>query len=703
MATSGSVKTNSFDGRYYQVDWKATQSTNSNQSTVSWTLKAVAGNDSWYAERTLKVVLAGGTVYSKTDRKERYAGTIASGSKVIKHDSSGDASFSISIQAAVYETSVNCTGSGSFTLNNIPRKSELSVSNGTLGTEQTLSVTRKSTSFTHTIKAVCGSASTTIATKSSSTSIKFTPPLAWASQNTTGTTVSVKYTITTYSGDSSIGSNSYTKSCAIPASVKPSCTVSVSDSTGHSETYGAPIQGVSKLAVAVSGTTAYDSPIASYSTSANGATYTVANFTTDFLKSSGTLTVKATVKDKRGRSGSTSANVSVLAYSAPTFGKLSVSRCNADGTENGMGEYCAVWFDCAITALDNKNTASYTLKYKRTSDADYTAVALNDYSGNYSVSDGSYIFEADSGSSYDVQIEAKDAFNTSARNTSVSTGFTLMHWLAGGIGMGIGKIVELKNHLDIGFRTIFRKGAVFDNDQSIYGTTQDGNDYSGLTAVTAAGNTALGWGLYNAQRGSTNIYGNTVNFHTKTGDVKFNKNQAIFNNNRRIYGINSDGERREALNPCNVSGNTILGYGNYEAADGNTNIYGYDINFGVANIATPGVYKPYIRRGDSFNVTVHTAGYVTNSGKDVCFTIPLTRPILGSPSVSVASIDGFRMRQDTKYTHGSSSSAFVKPSSMTADGQYSMGVYVKASFTDTTNVTNNSPIGIHFYGTLTFS
>ena len=79
MATSGSFNTSSYDGRYYQLSWTATQSVTNNQSTISWTLKALGGNSSWYAERTVKVVLAGATVYSKTDRVSRYTGTVASG------------------------------------------------------------------------------------------------------------------------------------------------------------------------------------------------------------------------------------------------------------------------------------------------------------------------------------------------------------------------------------------------------------------------------------------------------------------------------------------------------------------------------------------------------------------------------------------------------------------------------------------------
>ena len=133
----------------------------------------------------------------------------------------------------------------------IPRKSELTVSNGTLGKAQTLTVERKATSFTHTITYKCGSASGTIVEKSSNESVSWTPPAALAKQNTTGTSVSVTLTITTYSGSTTVGSDSKTITCGIPYA--PSVSIDVSDATGYSKTYGYGkyIQGLSKIKVVV--------------------------------------------------------------------------------------------------------------------------------------------------------------------------------------------------------------------------------------------------------------------------------------------------------------------------------------------------------------------------------------------------------------------------------------------------------------------
>lgn len=463
MASSGSFNTSGYEGRYLTFSWEETsQSIANNTTTISWTLKgAGTGESSWYKAGAFKVVIAGETVYStgESDRITLYNGTtVASGTYTFTHNSDGTKTFTASAQGGIYTYAVNCTGSKTFTLDTIARKSTLSASNGTLGTAQTLTVTRQATSLTHTITYSCGDASGTICTKSSNTSISWTPPLTLANQNTTGTSVSVKFTITTYTGSTSVGSNTKTITCSIPSSVKPSCTVSVTDPTGYADTYGGYIKGLSKFKVVVTATTSYGSAIASYSTTANGSKYTAASFTTGVLTSSGILSIAATVTDKRGRTGSATESATVLNYSAPKVTALSVHRCDADGTANDQGECVRVVFSGSVTSLNSKNSASYTLKYKKTTDTSYTSVTLSDYTDTYSVSNAAYIFAADSGSSYDVQIVVKDNFKTTTSTTSASTAFTLMHFSAGGTGVGIGKVAEEENLLDIGIPVRFRAG-----------------------------------------------------------------------------------------------------------------------------------------------------------------------------------------------------------------------------------------------------
>lgn len=376
----------------------------------------------------------------------------------IAHGSNGAKTLSCSASYTSGVSSGTVTASASKTLTTIPRASTLSASNGTLGTAQTLTVTKKASSFTHTITYKCGSVSGTIASKSSDTSISWKPDLSLAEQNTAGTTVSVTLTITTYNGSTSVGSASKTISCAIPDSLKPSCSVSVEDPTGYDWAYGAYVKGRSKLKVTVTPTLSYKSPIASYSVSANGGKYTTASFTTGVLKSSGNLTVSATVKDKRGRSASASTSVTAIDYDAPSISKLTVHRCKADGTANDQGEYVKVVFSASVSPLNNYNSANYTLEYKKTTESEYTPVALDDLRKQYAVTDYSYIFPAETGSSYNVKVSVADDLDSDAKTTSASTASTLMHWLASGLGMAIGKIAELTNVFDIGFQTRFMGG-----------------------------------------------------------------------------------------------------------------------------------------------------------------------------------------------------------------------------------------------------
>lgn len=457
MASSGYVNTSAYQGRYYTLYWDATPNIANNTSTISWSLYAYGGSSSWYAERELYVTIAGSTVYSKSARVQRYTGYITSGTKVINHNSVGAASFSASVQAAVYVSSINCTGSGSFTLDTIPRKSTLSVGNGVLGTEQTITVTRQASSFTHTITYTCGSASGTICTKSSSTSIKFTPPMNLASQNTTGTSVSIKYTITTYSGSTDIGANSYTKTCTMPDSIKPSVVTSVLEATDLQ--WRVFVQDLSKLKVNATATTSYGAAITSYKTTVAGKSYNGSSFTTDLITSSGRLAVVTTVTDERGRTGTYTNTIEVIEYKSPYFTSLKVNRCDENGIENLQGEYCKIAFDCTCSGLNGNNEAVFKIEYKKTSDSEYI---LYDTIG-YGIIDGNTgvlesIIPADTNNSYHIRVTANDAFKTMSQITVLSTGFSIIHFLASGLGIAFGKIAELTNVFDIGFQTRFMGG-----------------------------------------------------------------------------------------------------------------------------------------------------------------------------------------------------------------------------------------------------
>ena len=475
MASSGYFNTSGYEGRYLTFAWSIkSQDVAANKTIINWSLTGAGGDSTWYKSGNFKVVIAGVTVYSSATRIQLSKGTVvASGSHTLVHNADGSKSFTASAEAGIYTTAVNCTGSGTFTLDTIPRASQPSLVTwpettndvGYFGEEFAIHMNRASSAFTHTVRYSYGNRTGTIAT-GVTTGTTWAFPLEFMNDIPNATSASGRIYVDTYNGSTLVGTKYTGYTVKVPASVKPTCTIQVLDATDHQKTYGNLVKGLSKLYVKVNGYTAYSSPIVSRSATANGGSYTAEEFTTGALKAAGTTTVTATVKDKRGRvSASASASFTVLDYVLPSVSQLNVRRCNEDGTENEQGEFVRAVFSAAITALNNKNTATYTLRYKKSTDTNFTEVTLSSLANTYTVNGAAYVFAADSSNSYDVEVEAKDNHGTTTRSTSASTAFTLINWGADGTSMAIGKVAEKANTLQIALETEFIgkvSGAIFD-------------------------------------------------------------------------------------------------------------------------------------------------------------------------------------------------------------------------------------------------
>lgn len=372
--------------------------------------------------------------------------TIANGTSAVVHNADGTLNMPVSASLDIVRDSYSpgpMSLAGSWDLSTIPRTSKLSVSNGTLGVEQTLDLTRHSTGYKDTITYSCGNVLGTIATLSSDTSFSFTPPLSLASQNTAGDAVQIKFTVTTYQSDgtSLVGTTSTTISAQIPTSVVPSCTVSIADTTGNFNQYGAYVQGQSVLQITTTPTIAYGSPIQSYLVSADGKSYNTAQVTSGSpISGSGTLTATAYVTDARGRtSPQASASFNVLPWSRPSV-TVDAVRCNADGTENEMGDYAKVSFSANVSPVSNQNTSNYKVQYRPSGATAWTTVAMSDYDNAYIVSNASTIFEAASGSSFEVQVVARDDFSESKAYGEIPIAFRIFNAAPGGHDLAVGRM-----------------------------------------------------------------------------------------------------------------------------------------------------------------------------------------------------------------------------------------------------------------------
>lgn len=488
MATSGYRNVTVTEWDTLRFTWTlASQDFGKNASVVSWKLELISGTYGRIDSTAKKAwsVTVNGTKYAGTNTigiGNNATKTLASGSITVAHGADGTKTFSFSFSQEFGITFDGASigtlsGSGTGTLTTIPRASQPSLITwpettnnvGNFGDTISIHMNRNSDVFTHTVRYAFGPRTGTIAT-GVTTGTTWVIPLGFMDLLPAATKGSGLIYVDTYNGNTLVGTKYTGFTANVPASVRPTCTLQVTDATSYQATYGNLVRGLSRLRVQLTGRTAYSSPIASYRATANGSTYTAADNTTDVLHAAGTTTVSATVTDKRGRtSTAATASFTVLDYAKPAVTALSVQRCDASGTADPAGAYIKATFSAKITALNNKNSATYKLRYKTSTATSYTEVTITAQAGKYTVTNASHIFAADVNSSFDVEVEAADDMGSAIRSTRAPTAFTLMDWGKGQKNMAIGKVAEKANSFEIGLRAYDQYGKHISNGMSLYG------------------------------------------------------------------------------------------------------------------------------------------------------------------------------------------------------------------------------------------
>lgn len=458
MASSGSFSGSIHSGHYVlRVDWTQTKNVSANTSTI--TAKAYLVND-WSLSinaRSDNKVTIDGTAQTYASPAISSTGTHLLGTvtQTVNHGSDGSKSLTMSavfyiratLSGTYYES---ITASANITLDSIARASGVSASNVAMGSATTIAISRASSSFTHTLTYAFGSATGTIATKTTSTSVSWTPPLTLASQIPKAVTGTCTITCTTYNGSTSIGSKTCTLTLTVPASVKPTITSLTAARVDGAvpSTWGIYVQTKSKATLTINGAAgSYGSTISSYSITGGGYTSTASSFTTGFLNTSGTITFTATVTDSRGRvSAAATVSISVAAYSPPSFASYLSQRCLSNGTVNEDGTYIRGLVSYSYASCSSKNTITRAAYYKKASDTAWTNASAAFSSGTAFTFGGGKISTE---TSYDIKYTLTDAFTTIAIQDIVSTAAVVMDFKKGGKGVAVGKVSEVDNAFEV--------------------------------------------------------------------------------------------------------------------------------------------------------------------------------------------------------------------------------------------------------------
>lgn len=373
MATSGSLNTSAYEGRYLQLAWSRQSydiASNPATSTIAWELRgAGSASSSWYYAGPFTVVIDGQTVYQSSSRLQLYDGTlVASGTLTIAHAADGTRSFDASVSAAIYKSSPNVSGSGSWVLDQLPRATAPTLSASTIDMGQTLTIScpAASPAFRHNLSYVVGVTTVPMATGVES-SYAWPVPIGLADKAPSATSLVVAVVCDTYSGSTLIGSKYVYATLTVPASVVPTITdfsLTRINTVDYLVSKGIYVAGYSKVGAHISAAGAYGSTITRATVSVDGKTYNGSDITSDMLQTAGTLSVVANITDSRGRTAAATRTITVQPYARPTISSLTYKRGTYSGgvwTASDTGADVKITFTLGLSLTAYSNAASLSV------------------------------------------------------------------------------------------------------------------------------------------------------------------------------------------------------------------------------------------------------------------------------------------------------------------------------------------------------
>lgn len=386
-----------------------------------------------------------------------YGTRSVSGSITVTHKSDGSLSgyvkvyFEAPTTSGGWSPSSSSCSTGWTTCTTIARASSISgLSGNQLNSGVSVTIDRKSSSFTHKVEYKFVNSGWTTVSSNAATSCSFTPPLSLASRIPSSVSGALTVRVTTYNGSTQIGS-SVTKSInlSVPSNVVPSLSGLSATRIDNDvpSSWGIYVKGISQVKITASGASgSYGSTITGYSISGPGLYTNSSSGTSGQLTSTGTQTYTCTVTDSRGRTASKSVSITVVDYSYPSI-SMSVERCKSDGTKDTSGTYLRVLINYEIASVSGKNSiASKSCSCNGVSNSSFASGTAFVLAANCSI-----------GSHYAVNASIRDALGrTASASAEVSTAYRVLNVNKNKDGVAIGKFSE-KSAFEVNMDTYLLK------------------------------------------------------------------------------------------------------------------------------------------------------------------------------------------------------------------------------------------------------
>lgn len=491
---------------------------NTSVATVSVSATSTGGSYAFnYDATSVSVSCAGQSSSFVVSSYNIQAGqTVHLGSKSFTITHEADGKKTVSASATFYSGNSyigNISASGSKALTTIPRASTFTVSSGnTLGHPMSVSISRASASFTHTVRYQFGSIVREY--KGQGTSCTFTPPNEDGSQIPNAMSANGTITVYTYNGSTLIGTKSAAFSLRVdPAVFAPTFTgINVTRiDNGVPANWGIYVQGISKASIQIQGASAkYGASIKEYKISVEGVSGGNGLSAGPFR--AGTINITASIVDSRNISTNQMTRITVYENLPPIL-TMKAERCNSAGTVINDGTYIKITPTYSCSSINGKNyigAKEFSItdtSYKNTTASSGSSFILGN--GDIAIS-----------RSYVVKGIVTDALGQKSSTISINvpSSSVPLNFRNDKTGVGIGKYSEKANAIDSAW-DIYLKGVNIVNLMVPVGTILSNNQASFNPNSVYPGTK---WSRYAQGRVLVGINENDGDFNTsgKTGGHK---------------------------------------------------------------------------------------------------------------------------------------------------------------------------------------
>ena len=373
----------------------------------------------------------------------------------VAHEADGTAEIAVRLAFSVVQSN---TGNGIGAVNatvqiqlpTIARESKITVKTGTIEEPVIITIQRDADSLRNQLTWRCGQQGGNItAEPTEETVVQWKAPAEIGREYPREINIPITIVCETFSGNESIGRTEAKASVSIPDTAVPEVSAAVEDGTVYSSRHGGYIQNKSTARLLNTAQGKYGAYIDKIEASCCGAVGTGAGVQFA-LPESGSVAIRVTATDSRGRSGSWTTSINVIAYSEPRILITDAYRCDGFGErDDEAGRYLKVSFTASVSPVRNQIAEYHAVRKDRVSGTE-TVKPLDDLNGQLETAE-TVMMVAGIDNGYDVVIRVRDAFGTvDSVSALVQTAFALLDFYRDKKSVAVGMRAKKANTFSVG-------------------------------------------------------------------------------------------------------------------------------------------------------------------------------------------------------------------------------------------------------------